>query len=131
MVVYFLYSERSAKFLSFKEKAIFFSKILCLHSTNTATFGIVFILFDRYWQISVPYTGNGGNIQITTIHQGLWHRCQTTDQLGTASCDRYYQSIAHLPTSLIGQRALSCIALILAIVGIAAGVASTDGVNMG
>lgn len=87
-------------------------------------------MFDRYWQISVPYTGGGGNIQVTTVHQGLWHRCQTTDQLGTSSCDRYYQSIAHLPTSLIGQRALICISLILSAAGLAAGVASTDSVNM-
>lgn len=89
------------------------------------------MLFDRHWQISVPYTGLGGNLHITTIHQGLWHRCQSTDQTGTSSCDRYYQSIAHLPPSLIGQRALTCISLILATAGLAAGVASTDAVNLG
>ena len=50
---------------------------------------------------------------------------------GTASCDRYYQSIAHLPPALIGQRALTCIALIFATFGLLAGIASTNAVNMG
>ena len=50
---------------------------------------------------------------------------------GTASCDRYYQSIAHLPPALIGQRALTCIALICATFGLLAGIASTNAVNMG
>ena len=50
---------------------------------------------------------------------------------GTASCDRYYQSIAHLPPALIGQRALTCIALICGTFGLLAGIASTNAVNMG
>ena len=50
---------------------------------------------------------------------------------GTASCDRYYQSIAHLPPALIGQRALTCMALIFATFGLLAGIASTNAVNMG
>merc|ERR1719228_1618630 len=95
-----------------------------------ATIGIVVILFDRHWQISVPYTGMGGNIHITEFHAGLWHRCQNTGELGTASCDRYYQSIAHLPPALIGQRALTCVAMILAVVGLSAGITSTDAVNV-
>ena len=50
---------------------------------------------------------------------------------GTASCDRYYQSIAHLPPALIGQRALTCMALIFSTFGLLAGIASTNAVNMG
>jgi len=93
--------------------------------------GIIVVLFDRHWEISVPYTGQpGGAIHITEFHAGLWHRCQNTGELGRASCDKYYQSIAHLPPALIGQRALTCMAAILGVAGFVAAVSSSNAVNI-
>ena len=72
----------------------------------------------------------GYEMQLTMLmHFGLWHQCQsgaggvTTNQ---GHCQLYVQPITMLPAGLIVKRSLMVMSLIFCVVGMAAGIGSTQ-----
>ena len=61
----------------------------------------------------MPNPGGGQQIQSMIIHRGLWRRCETAQSGLGSQCDSYFLPINELPGSLLTQRALMVMAVIL------------------
>jgi len=84
-----------------------------------AMVGIIYTLASKEWKVNSQVSSSNVDMGIHS-YEGLWVRC-TSPQSGQLMCDNYDESMLALPADLQGQRALMCLALISAILGVIAG----------
>lgn len=92
--------------------------------------GVIFCIFDRHWRVSVNYNTPGSAMPTVSYHEGLWHRCSNSYNLGGQSnCAKMMEAINHLPGELIIQRGLAVFAAIAGGIGVLFGMASAQRIN--
>merc|ERR1712147_9855 len=87
--------------------------------------GVFVATIDDHWMQSVDLPGTTMNT--FEMHQGLWLKCQTTNN--QQMCSDYAGGITNLPPALIAQRAMMIMACALGTIATIGAVCSTDAVN--